>query len=56
MASKNRILIKLVSTAKTGYYKTTKINPKNMEGKLVLNKFDPVVRKVVPFKQEKIKS
>jgi large subunit ribosomal protein L33 len=57
MAKKNaRILIRLTSTAGTGYFYTTEINPTNMEGeKLLVKKYDPVVRKHVDFKQEKIK-
>lgn len=61
----NSIFIKLVSTAinaatgrKTGYYYVTKKNPKslNTTEKLVLRKYDPVVRKHVEFKEEKLKS
>lgn len=65
MASKKRnsILIKLVSTAtkedgnKTGYFYVTTKNPKslNTTEKLELMKYDPVVRKHVAFKEEKIK-
>ena len=56
MAKKNRNLVRLTSTAGTGFFYTTEIHPGNMEGeKLLLNKYDPVVRKHVPFKQEKIK-
>ena len=56
MASKNRILIRLQSTAGTGVFYTTVINPKNLEsGKLAeQNKYDWKLRKVVKFKQEKI--
>ena len=56
MASKNRVLIRLQSTAGTGVFYTTSINPKNLEtGKLQLQKkYDWKLRKVVEFKQEKI--
>ncbi|MFZ1110388.1 MAG: 50S ribosomal protein L33 [Rhodomicrobium sp.] len=47
--------IKLVSTAGTGYYYVTKKNPRNMTEKLALNKYDPVVKKHVEFKEAKIK-
>jgi large subunit ribosomal protein L33 len=47
--------IKLVSTADTGFYYVTKKNPRNMTEKLVLKKYDPVVRKHVDFKEAKIK-
>ena len=52
---KGRILIRLVSTADTGYFYTTAINPKNIEGKLSRTKYDPKIRKHVKFVQDKIK-
>jgi large subunit ribosomal protein L33 len=56
MASRTpRILIRLVSSANTGYFYTTSINPRNTTTKLRLRKYDPVARKTVEFKQEKIK-
>ena len=57
MASRTpRILIRLVSSAGTGFFYTTSINPRNTTGKLRLRKYDPVVRKTVEFKPEKIQS
>lgn len=47
--------IKLVSTADTGYFYTTTVNKKTRTGKLELKKYDPVVRKHVLFKEDKIK-
>jgi len=47
--------IKLVSTAGTGYYYTTTKNKRTHPEKFVLKKYDPVVRKHVEFKEEKIK-
>ncbi|HEX4911863.1 MAG TPA: 50S ribosomal protein L33 [Permianibacter sp.] len=47
--------IKLVSTAGTGYYYTTDKNKRTTPEKLEMNKYDPVVRKHVPFKEAKIK-
>jgi large subunit ribosomal protein L33 len=47
--------IKLVSSAGTGYYYVTKKNPRNLTEKLVLKKYDPVVKKHVEFKESKIK-
>ena len=47
--------IKLVSTADTGFYYVTKKNPRNITEKMVLKKYDPVVRKHVEFKEAKIK-
>ncbi len=43
--------IKLVSTAGTGYFYTTTKNKRNTPGKMELNKYDPKVRKHVPFKE-----
>jgi len=55
MAKSATILIKLVSTADTGYYYVTKKNPRNTTEKLAFRKYDPVVRKHVVFKEAKIK-
>jgi large subunit ribosomal protein L33 len=54
MASK-RDKIKLVSTASTGHYYTTTKNKRLHPDKMEVNKFDPVVRKYVPYKEAKIK-
>ncbi|MEQ9115524.1 MAG: 50S ribosomal protein L33 [Rickettsiales bacterium] len=56
MAKKNTILVKLVSTAKTGFFFVKKRNPKQLTTKLNFRKYDPVVRKHVEFKEEKLKS
>jgi len=50
-----RDLIKLVSTAGTGHYYTTDKNKKNTPDKMVLKKYDPVVRRHVEYKEAKIK-
>ncbi len=55
MAKKNVILVKLVSTADTGYFLVKKRNPKKFTTKLAFKKYDPVVRKHVEFKEQKIK-
>lgn len=61
MAKKNTVLIRLVSTAtkengkKTGYFYVAKKNPKKKTEKIGLKKYDPVARKHVLFKEEKIK-
>lgn len=47
--------IKLVSSAKTGHYYTTTKNKRTATEKLVLKKYDPVVRKHVEYKEAKIK-
>ena len=51
--SKNRIIIKLVSTAGTGYYYTTTRH--RLKDKMVMRKFDPVIRQYVDFKEAKVK-
>jgi large subunit ribosomal protein L33 len=53
--SKKTVLVKLVSTAKTGYFLVKKRNPKTQTEKLSFRKYDPVIRKHVEFKEEKIK-
>jgi large subunit ribosomal protein L33 len=55
MAKSNTLLIKLVSTADTGFYYVTKKNPRTKTEKLELKKYDPVVRKHVLFKEGRIK-
>ena len=55
MAKPATILVKLVSTADTGYYYVTKKNPRTLTEKLSFKKYDPVVRKHVEFKEGKIK-
>ena len=55
MAKPAGIKIKLESTAGTGYYYVTKKNPRTLTEKMVVKKYDPVVRKHVDFKEAKIK-
>lgn len=55
MAKSATQLIKLVSTADTGYFYVTKKNPRNSTEKFEFKKYDPVVRKHVVFKESKIK-
>ena len=55
MAKTNTVLIKLVSSADTGFYYVTKKNPRTKTNKLDLKKFDPVARKHVMFREAKIK-
>jgi large subunit ribosomal protein L33 len=49
------IPIKLLSTAGTGFFYTTRKNVTNTQHKLNLIKFDPIVRQRVLFKEHKIK-
>jgi large subunit ribosomal protein L33 len=55
MAKANTILVKLVSTADTGFYYVTKKNTKSATEKLEFRKYDPIARKHVTFKEGKIK-
>ncbi len=55
MAKPSTILVKLVSTADTGYFYVAKRNPRKRPEKLSLRKFDPVARKHVAFKEEKMR-
>lgn len=55
MAKQTTILIKMVSSADTGYFYVTKKNPRTSTEKLELKKYDPVARKHVIFKESKIK-
>ena len=47
--------IKLVSSAGTGHFYTTTKNKRNTPEKIELKKFDPRIRKYVPYKEAKIK-
>ena len=55
MAKPSTVLIKLISTADTGYFYVTKKNPRKTTEKMEFRKYDPVVRKHVAFKESKIK-
>ncbi len=55
MAKPSTIVIKLESTAGTGYFYTTKKNPRTHTDKFTFRKYDPVARKHVEFKETKIK-
>ena len=55
MAKPSTILIKMVSSADTGYYYVTKKNPRTQTEKLEMRKYDPVVRKHVVFTEGRIK-
>jgi len=55
MAKTATIMIKLVSTADTGHYYVTRKNPRTSTEKLEFKKYDPVARKHVLYKEQKIK-
>ena len=47
--------IKLVSSAGTGHYYTTTKNKRTTPDKMEIQKYDPVVRKHVAYREAKIK-
>jgi large subunit ribosomal protein L33 len=49
------ILIKLVSTAGTGYFYVKRKNPRNLPNRLQFVKYDPRVRQHVLFTEQKLK-
>jgi large subunit ribosomal protein L33 len=55
MAKSKPMLIKMVSTADTGFFYVTKKNPRNHTEKFTFRKYDPVAKKHVEFKEAKIK-
>lgn len=54
-SKQNTILVRLVSTADTGYFYVAKKNTRTATGKLEFKKYDPRARKHVLFKESKIK-
>lgn len=48
-----RLIVKLRSTAGTGFTYVTKKNRRNDPDRLVLRKYDPVIRQHVDFKEER---
>lgn len=56
MAKKNIVLIKLESSADTGFFYVKKKNPRKLTNKLTFKKYDPVARKHVVFNETKLKS
>ena len=49
------VAIKLLSSAGTGFFYTTRKNVVNTQRKLSLIKYDPIVRQRVVFREHKIK-
>lgn len=48
-----RPIIKLKSTADTGYTYVTRKNKRNTPDRITIKKYDPVVRKHVEFREER---
>ena len=55
MAKGATVLIKLQSTANTGFFYVAKKNPRKQTEKIELKKYDPVARKHVVFRETKLK-
>jgi large subunit ribosomal protein L33 len=55
-SKRNSIAFKMVSTADTGFYYIARRNPKQKQEKMIFSKYDPVVRKHVEFKEQKLSS
>ena len=55
MAKGAREKIKLESSAGTGHFYTTTKNKRTMPEKMEISKYDPVLRKHVPYKETKLK-
>ena len=51
--NESRPLVKLRSTAGTGYTYVTRKNRRNNPDRLTLRKFDPVARRHVDFREER---
>jgi large subunit ribosomal protein L33 len=47
--------VKLLSAASTGFFYVIKKNPVRIQRKLIMRKYDPVVKKHVLFEETKIK-
>lgn len=54
MAKKNTVLVRLASSAGTGFFLVKKKNPKKLTKKLNFRKYDPVARKHVLFEEKKL--
>ena len=55
MAKPAPVKIRLNSSADTGFFYVTKKNARTKTDKMVLKKYDPIVRKHVEFREGKIK-
>jgi large subunit ribosomal protein L33 len=55
MAKPTTVMIKLVSSAGTGTFYTTRKNTRKTTEKMAFRKYDPKIRKHVEFREAKIK-
>jgi large subunit ribosomal protein L33 len=56
MAKQTTVMIKLVSTADTGYFYVTKKNPRTSTEKFEFKKYDPIAKKHVAFRNRRSSS
>jgi large subunit ribosomal protein L33 len=50
------VLVQLLSSAGTGFFYTTRKNPRTVTRKLAFRKYDPIVRQHVLFTEKKLPS
>ena len=55
MAKPTTLQVRLVSSADTGHFYVARKNPRAKPEKMELKKFDPVVRKHVLYREQKMK-
>lgn len=55
-AKRSSVLFRMVSSAGTGFFYLARRNPKQKQEKMVFSKYDPIVRKHVEFKEQKMSS
>ena len=55
-AKRSSVLFKMVSSAGTGFFYLARRNPKQKQEKMLFSKYDPIVRKHVEFKEQKMSS
>ena len=55
MAKSATVLVRMESTADTGFFYVAKKNPRKRPEKLEMKKYDPRVRKHVLFKETKLR-
>ncbi len=55
MSKKKRIKIKLISSSGSGHFYTSTKNFLNTKKKIVLKKYDPIIKKHILYEENKIK-
>ncbi len=55
MAKANTITVKMVSSADTGHFYIARKNPRLKPEKMEFKKYDPVMRKHVAYREQKMK-